>query len=280
HLEHYRWDIKNLYDAFVEVAGKVPDDGWVVLCGEHPSASFLQEALGNRGRRIVRYGFKDDMDAVAKDIDFCGIGSEYDFFWREERVGRVRLKIPGIHNVLNSLAVLSLVKLLGLDVDRAFEALSKFRGAHRRFELVGEANGVKVFDDYAHHPSEIEATLRAARNVWPDRRLVVVFQPHRYTRTKALYRGFAKALSIADFVIITDIYPADEAPIEGVSSMLIVDSMRKIGYTNVKYISWGDILDVFSAVKIGDVLFTIGAGNVYKVGESILSRLQEGTDGF
>jgi len=280
HLEHYGWDIRNLYDAFVEVAGKVPDDGWVVLCGEHPSASFLQKALGSRGRRIVRYGFKDDMDAIAKDIDFCGIGSEYDFFWREERVGRVRLKIPGIHNVLNSLAVLSLVKLLGLDVDRAFEALSKFRGAHRRFELVGEANGVKVFDDYAHHPSEIEATLRAARNVWPDRRLVVVFQPHRYTRTKALYRGFAKALSIADFVIITDIYPADEAPIEGVSSMLIVDSMRKIGYTNVKYISWGDILDVFSAVKIGDVLFTIGAGNVYKVGESILSRLQEGTDGF
>ena len=279
HLEHYGGDIKNLYGAFVEVARKVPDDGWVVICAEHPSAGVLRGALGGRSG-VVEYGLGDTFTAVAKDIDFRGMGSEYDFWWKGKRIGRLELKVPGVHNVLNSLAVLSVVMLLGMDVQRAFRALSKFRGVHRRFEPIGEAMGVEVFDDYAHHPSEIVATLEAARKVWSDRRLVVVFQPHRYTRTKALYEDFAKALCMADFVVITDIYPADESPIEGVTSMLIVDSMKNMGYTNVEYIPWKDILEASATVRAGDVLFTIGAGDVYKVGKGILSRLQEGADGF
>jgi UDP-N-acetylmuramate--alanine ligase len=222
-------------------------------------------------RRVITYGLSEQCTTRATDLDANEQLVSYTLMHKQVDLGRITLRVPGEHNVRNSLAAASMALEIGIDPDVIREALGEFRGVYRRFEIKGEVNGVLVIDDYAHHPTEITATLSAARAGW-DRRLIAIFQPHTYTRTRDFFQAFAESFSDADVLIITDVYPAREAPIEGVSGALIADAARAAGHPDVRYVPL--LSDVRSALgevlKPGDVVLTMGAGDIWKVSSELL----------
>ena len=267
HLDYYR-DMEHLQETFLTFINKVPFYGLAVLCLDQ---EHIRSLLPRVEKRHLTYGFTEKADLWATEIMHQGLGSTFQVQFRGEHIGEVSLRIPGDHNVYNSLAAIA----VGLELDIPFKtvgrALGEFGGIVRRFEIKGEEGGVLVVDDYGHHPTEIRATLRAARQVWPDRRLVVLFQPHRYTRTKALLSEFFTAFYDADALAITDIYPAGEPPIAGVDSPLLVEGVRRHGQPEVVYFPRREIQDALPGfVSPGDVLFTLGAGDVWKCGDNFL----------
>jgi UDP-N-acetylmuramate--alanine ligase len=193
-----------------------------------------------------------------------------------DTLGRVELPMPGRHNVYNALSAVCVGLEVGVPFGLIADALSEFEGVSRRFEVVGEVGGVTVMDDYGHHPTEIEAVFRAARSVWPERRIVAVFQPHRYTRTQALCHTFGSCFDVADLVLLADIYPAGERKMAGVSSGLILEAARDHGHKAIHYV--GDIPSAcdsaFQHVRPSDVVITLGAGDIWKVGVDLLERLK------
>ncbi|HZS42522.1 MAG TPA: UDP-N-acetylmuramate--L-alanine ligase [Polyangia bacterium] len=268
HLDHYG-TLDALKQTFVDFINKVPFYGLAVLCLDHPN---VQSLLPLVEKRHVTYGFAPLADFRAVDLSFEELRSRFTAVARGRVLGPVELAMPGRHNVLNSLAVLAVADFLGIDFDVYRAALAGFSGVGRRFTVRGRAGGVMVVDDYGHHPAEIRATLQGARSGFSDRRIVVAFQPHRYTRTRDLMGEFARAFSEAEIVAVSDIYAAGEDPIDGVSSARLVEEMRACGHKGARHVARR--ADVAAAIagelRDGDLLITLGAGDVWMVGEDVL----------
>ena len=271
HLDHYKY-FNNLKEAFLDYLNKVPFYGYSVLCTEDVT---VRELLPNVKRSSVTYGFHDDAVFRAVDVRFEDRCMKYRCLYKETDIGEFSIISPGNHNVLNSLSVIAVALELGLSPDKIRDGLAEFKGVARRFEHVGEAGGVLVVDDYGHHPTEIRATLAALKQF--DRRLLVIFQPHRYTRTELLVSEFGKAFGHADKLFLTQIYPAGEQPIEGVSSEIIRDSIAKNNGNSTELIERFEHIPelVASAAKQGDIIVTLGAGDIYKAAPLILDELKK-----
>jgi len=266
-------ELDDLMEVFREFVRLVPADGCVIGCGdEERTRGMLGELRGTQGSRVITYGLGEGVDWQAADIRAHELGGR-DFVALHEGqpVGAFGLQIPGLHNVQNSLAVLAVAHQLGLGLAGVRETLRRYSGVQRRFEVKGEVNGVIVVDDYAHHPTQIRTTLRAARERYPGRAIWAVFQPHTYSRTKALLGEFAASFADADHVVVTEIYAAREFDNLGVSASDIVALMR---HPDTRYISGlNETADyLFDHLRPGDVLITLGAGDGYKVGEKVLAR--------
>jgi UDP-N-acetylmuramate--alanine ligase len=268
HLDHYG-EFEQVKSAFVNFANRVPFYGLVVACLDHP---VVQEILPNIEKRVVTYGFAAQADYRAKRARHDGLSMVFDLYRRRDKLGEVRVHMPGMHNVLNALATLAVADELGVDLMHAAQALSTFGGVQRRFTIVGEVDGVTVVDDYGHHPAEIEATLDAAQEAY-GRRVVVAFQPHRYTRTRDCFEDLTRAFNRADVVFLTDVYPAGEKPIEGADSARLVDAIRAHGHRDVTHVpKRSDLVEALGArLQPGDVLITLGAGDITKTGRELLS---------
>jgi UDP-N-acetylmuramate--alanine ligase len=273
HLDHYA-NLAEISSAFVTFVNKVPFYGCAILCLDDPN---VQAIIPSVERRIISYGTSNQADLVASHITFQGFGSSFDVRHRGEALGSMALKIPGKHGVLNSLAAVAAGVELGIPFQRIASALADFQNADRRFQIKGEAQGVLVVDDYAHHPAEIMATLGAARRSC-DRRVVAVFQPHRYSRTLALEEDFARAFYDADVLIALPIYAAGEDPIPGVDSARIVDQVKKFGHRDATATAdfAGALRLLNERLQPGDLLITLGAGDVWKIGDQYLERGQAG----
>lgn len=263
HLDFYR-DLAAIQDAFVQFVNRVPFYGCSVICLDQPH---IQSLVPRMKKRYVTYGMISQADYVVRDIDFVGTRSRFDVYYGREPLGRFTLNLPGVHNVYNALAAIAVGRELEVDLPTIADALDAFSGIHRRFEIVGTRDGVTVVDDYGHHPEEIRQTLRAAKAVWPNARLVVVFQPHRYTRTQALQDDFHTAFYEADTLLLLDIYAASETPIPGVSSEGLYAGIKAHGHRRVFYMPEPDEVLSFlrDDLSAGDVLMTLGAGDVWKL---------------
>ena len=272
HLDYYG-SVAKIKEAFATFLAKVPANGLAVVCLDDPG---VREVLGGYNGPLATYGIqKDDADYVLKEISFRGMFSRGEVYQRGRRLGTLELTLPGQHNLLNALAVVVVSLRLGLDLRAVSGTLINFKGASRRFQFTGEHSGIRVVDDYAHHPSEIKATLRAARQVGADR-IITVFQPHRYSRTSLLREEFGSAFLDSDVVIIDDIYSAGEQPLEGVSSRTIIEAMERNGQENVLYLGSRDkIVDYLEDfVRSGDLVLTMGAGNIWTAGVHLVDRLK------
>lgn len=266
HLDIYK-DFDDILDTFTEFANKVPFYGFVSLGLDDYGA---KKILRKINKKIVTFGLNKNADYRADNIIQTAQNLSADIYEYGNFLGTLKINVPGIHNLRNSLAAISVARKMGIEKDIIFKSLEDFKGVYRRFDIKGEYNNVLVIDDYAHHPTEIKATLAAATNY--KRRIVAAFQPHTFTRTKALYQEFAKSFDEADVVIITDIYPAREKPIEGVTGRLIVDELIALGHKNVLYIPKIDDLkqEIKNILKDGDIFITIGAGNICDVAELLI----------
>lgn len=270
HLDTYK-DLDDIKSAFVEFANKVPFYGFVVLCMDEPA---LQDIIPSINKKIITYGLTAQADVRAVDIEHQGFESSFTVKYNGEELGDINLRIPGVHNVKNSLVAVCIAKELGIQFDTIKKALEKFTGVYRRFEVKYNED-ILVIDDYAHHPTETTATLSGIRSGW-DRRLVVVFQPHLYSRTKDFYQEFGRSFLNSDVFICTDVYPAREEPVEGVSGELIAGITRKFGHKNVHYVE--DKNDIPSTLmklkKKGDIIITMGAGDIWKYGDKFVEMLK------
>ncbi len=271
HLDSYR-DYDDLKNAFVSFANKVPFYGKIIVCLDDHG---VQEILPRLKRRVETYGFSSQADLIARNVHRERGRLQFEVFYRQKELGRVQLPVPGSHNVLNALAAIA----VGLELDVPFrtmcQALANFTGVNRRFEIKAEVNGILLVDDYAHHPTEIQATLEAARSGWPDRRIVALFQPHLYSRTQKFYREFARSFLDSDVLFVLDVYPARETPIAGVSGKLIAEAAREMGHRQVYFVE--DKSRVTEAVaphvRPGDMIITIGAGDVWRINQRLLDWL-------
>ena len=270
HLDFYS-GIEEIKDTFVEFVNKIPFYGLAVLCLDNGNVT---DILPRVKKRFTSYGLSAQADFRATDVKHSGFTTSFVAHHKGARLGEIAFSMPGAHNVLNALAAIAVAMELDVPFETIRDGFASFGGVGRRFQMKGGAKGVMVVDDYGHHPTEIVATLGAAKSGW-DRRLVVVFQPHRYTRTKELFEDFVKAFHNADVLILTDIYPAGEAPIEGITAEVLAARIRRHGQRDVTWISDREKLcaHLESVLQPGDILLTLGAGNVWQVGETMLERL-------
>jgi UDP-N-acetylmuramate--alanine ligase len=268
HLDFYG-DLDEIKHAFSRFINKVPFYGCSVICLDQPN---IQSLVPEIHRRFITYGMTSQADYVARDVYFSGPHSYFDVFYSGRRLGQFSVNLPGVHNVYNALAAIAVGQELDIPLPTIAKALEEFSGIHRRFEILGEREGVTVVDDYGHHPEEIRQTLRAARSVWPDHRLVVVFQPHRYTRTKFLQQEFFTAFYEADALLLLDIYAAGEHPMPGISTTLLYDGIKEHGQREVHYMPVRSTVVPFLRQYLweGAILLTLGAGDVWKVGQEFL----------
>ncbi len=273
HLDYYR-DLDHIKETFCKFIEKIPFYGAAVLCLDDDNiASLLPEIQC----RIITYGLTEQADLYAARISVQGRRSEFTVFYRGRELGRVRRNSPGRHTIYNSLAAIGVGLELEIDFPVIADALAGFEGVQRRLQVKGEKSGILVVDDYGHHPTEIRATLDAVRDGWPDRRLVVAFQPHRYTRTRGLFDEFTTAFRRADVLILTDIYAASEQPIEGVNSETLLEAIKQHGqrraYYHPELATLADFL--LETLRQGDLVLTLGAGNIVQVGEQLLELLEQ-----
>jgi UDP-N-acetylmuramate--alanine ligase len=270
HLDHYGTHAK-IKDAFVEFACRVPFYGLSVMCLDHPH---VQDILPRVSRRHVTYGISTQADYCAKALRYAGLRTHFSAYRRGEPLGEFTVNMPGTHNVQNCLAVIAVADELEVPLDLTKQALATFGGVGRRFSIVAEVGGVTLVDDYGHHPAEIEATLDAAQRAY-NRRVVVAFQPHRYTRTRDLFDGFTRAFNKADVVVVTDIYAAGEAPIPGVSASILAQAIREHGHHDVTYVADKRAVSDELARRIlpGDVVIALGAGDINASVRDLASRL-------
>ena len=271
HLDHYA-DLDAIVTAFLTFVNKVPFYGAAVVCLDDPN---IQRMIPRIEKRVVTYGLEAGADLMARRLSFAEMRSEFEAVHRGKSLGPVALQVPGRHNVLNALAAAAVGLDLEMPFDRIQTALAAFAGVQRRFQIRGEAQGVLVVDDYGHHPAEIRATLAAAKAGF-DRRVITVFQPHRYSRTQHLRNDFLTAFYQSDVLIVMDIYAAGEAPIEGVHARDLADGIAAHGHREVLYLG-GDraaIVDyLYESTRAGDLVLTLGAGDVGLLGGELLKRL-------
>jgi UDP-N-acetylmuramate--alanine ligase len=270
HLDTYK-DLEDIKEAFISFANKVPFYGFVVLCLDEPA---LQDILPSINKKVITYGTTSQADVRATDIKHAEFFSTYKVIYREKELGKIKLNNPGLHYVKNSLVAVIIGMELGLDFSIIKKALESFTGVYRRFEVKYDKE-ILVIDDYAHHPTETSATLAGIRSGW-NRRLVAVFQPHLYSRTRDFYLEFGRSFLNSDIFICTDVYPAREEPIEGVSGALIADAAKKFGHKNVHYIKdKNDVPKFLNEIKNdGDIVVTMGAGDIWKFGEIFVKTLK------
>jgi UDP-N-acetylmuramate--alanine ligase len=275
HLDHYE-TLDAIRDAFVAFVNKVPFYGAAVLCLDQPNIQLLIPRID---KRIVTYGLESGADLVARRLHLSGLTSRFEVFQRGTSLGECTLQVPGRHNVLNALAAIAVALDLEIPFLTIQKALAGFTGVQRRFQVIGQAQNIMVVDDYGHHPVEIRATLAAAKAGF-DRRVVVVFQPHRYTRTLHLYQEFLTSFNQADALVVMDIYAAGEAPIEGVSAAELAEAIAAHGHREVTYVGRdrARVIDhVIDISRPGDLVITLGAGDVSQLGPELLRRLEAGT---
>ncbi|MDZ4182386.1 MAG: UDP-N-acetylmuramate--L-alanine ligase, partial [Candidatus Cloacimonadaceae bacterium] len=275
HLDCYR-NLDDIKGAFIEYANKVPFFGSVICCLDDPG---VQDILPMINKKIVTYGLSRQADIQAHNIVMQNFTTQYDLSYMGEKLGRISMHVTGKHNVQNSLLAVG----IGLELNIPFEfiqaGLAKYSGVYRRFELKGTEKNITVYDDYAHHPTEIIATLEGFKDS-TDRRIVALFQPHLYSRTRDLYEEFGKAFFSCDCLILAPIYPAREEPIPGIDSKLIADAAIQSGHHNVHLLeSNSDIVTKTLAIlQTDDILVTMGAGNIWQFGEEILHELKKSID--
>ena len=271
HLDTYK-DLDDIKTSFVEFANKVPFYGFVVLCLDEAA---LQDIIPQINKTIFTYGTTAQADVRAIDIEHEGFNSRYTVIYKGNELGQIRLNLPGVHYVKNSLVAVTIGMELGIDFKIIKKALEKFMGVYRRFETKYK-NDILVLDDYAHHPTETSVTLAGIRAAW-DRRLVVVFQPHLYSRTKDFYQDFGKSFLNSDVFVCTDVYPAREKPIEGVSGELIANATKKLGHKNVFYIKDKNEIpnQLLQLKKKNDIIITMGAGDIWKYGEKFVELVKK-----
>ena len=271
HLDYYK-GLNHIQEVFLKFIEKIPFYGLAVLCLDNEP---IQEIIPNIQKRFTTYGMSTQADFRAKDVVFEGLKSRFKVDHLGTLLGEILLNLPGIHNVYNSLASIA----VGIELDIPFEviksALQTAEGVQRRLEIKGEKKGVTVVDDYGHHPTEIKTTLEAARECWPDRRVVAVFQPHRYSRTQALFDDFTRAFYQSDLLVVLPIYAAGEKEIKGVDGQALFEEIQRHGHKDVVYVE--SLESAASHLKTilapNDILLTLGAGDVWKVGEMLLKDL-------
>ncbi|WP_243370053.1 UDP-N-acetylmuramate--L-alanine ligase [Geotalea sp. SG265] len=272
HLDFYT-GIEEIKDTFVEFINKVPFYGLAVLCLDNGNVA---DIIPKVKKRFTTYGLTAQADFRATDVRHQGFTTSFVAHYKGKRLGEISFAMPGAHNVLNALATIAVATELDMKFEDIQAGFKSFGGVGRRFQVKGDVKGIMVVDDYGHHPTEIKATLAAAKGGW-DRRLVVVFQPHRYTRTKELFEEFVKAFYDADVLILTDIYPAGEQPIEGVTAEALAARIKRHGQREVTFIAdRNQVCDhLLGIVREGDIVLTLGAGNILQAGEQLVEKLKE-----
>lgn len=271
HLDTYA-DLGAIQEAFVDFASRVPFFGQVILCLDDPRIQQILPRLADR--RVVTYGFSPQADLVASALETREQRSRFTVrSARDGDLGTVDLPLPGRHNVANALAAVAVGRAMNLSFDVIARGLASFTGVHRRFERLGSWHGAAVVDDYAHHPTEVSATLEAARQAYPEARIHAIFQPHLYSRTRDLADEFGRSLLAADRAVVTDIYASREAPLPGIDARLVVSAARASGHRQVELCrDWREVPDrLETTVAPGDLVLTLGAGDIYRLGE-LLAR--------
>jgi UDP-N-acetylmuramate--alanine ligase len=271
HMDHYK-DMEDLENAFTTFLNKIPFYGLSVLCLDCPRVSTIASDFK---KRMITYGFNQGAELRALDVKIAGFETEFTIVRGDAVLGSIRIHSPGKHNAQNALAAIAVGLELGMSFEDVREGLSKFEGIDRRMQIKGSARGITVVDDYAHHPREIEVTIEAIKETGAGR-LVVMFQPHRYSRTSLLFDDFVRVLMGADKLYLLDIYAASEDPIEGVSSEKLYDALKESGHKDVTYINGSQsvVSTVLEAVESGDTVLTLGAGNVWTYGEEIAEGIK------
>ncbi len=274
HLDHYR-DLDDIAAAFVSFMNKVPFYGTVVACFDPPWRALMQTLIPQLRRRVVTYGIEDGADVQGRIRELTSAGAVFDAMVKGAAIGPFLIHVPGRHNVQNALAAVAVGLELDLSGEQIRQGLERFRGADRRFQIKAEMEGITIVDDYGHHPTEIRATLDAAR-LRGAKRIIAVFQPHRYTRTRFLMDELAGSLAGCDRVYVLDIYAASEPPIPGVSSEALVARMHELGVNSARYApSEKSLVDeLVHDARPGDLIITIGAGSVWKIGETVAKKLE------
>jgi UDP-N-acetylmuramate--alanine ligase len=267
-------DIDDVVRCFTDFVNKVPFYGAAVLCLDDPN---VQAMIPQVKRKRVTYGLTVQADFSAHEIQYnSNFSSSFTVYKGTQALGKINLPVPGKHNVYNALAATAVAIELGIDFETIAEGFKTFKNASRRFQIKGEISGIMVVDDYGHHPTEIMATLDTAKRSSEERRTVVIFQPHRYTRTQDLMNDFARSFNNADVLFVLDIYPASEQPIEGVNSKVLTEKIKQFGHKDANYI--GDIENalekILERLQEGDLVINLGAGNVTKLSEQILEALK------
>ena len=270
HLDYYK-GIDEIKETFLNFLDKIPFFGLAVLCLDHPN---IQSLIPRLKKRFTTYGLTTQADFQAKEIKFEGLSTTFDVLHQHKEIGRLRIQMPGLHNVYNALATVATAFELDIPFQIVQETLRDFSGIQRRFQIKGEKKGILVVDDYGHHPVEVMATLKAARTGW-KRRIVAVFQPHRYTRTQALFHDFLTAFYDADVLILTDIYPAGEDRIEGVEAKALSEGVREYSHKDVTYLANKKeiVAHLLRIVTPGDLVITLGAGDIWQVADELANRL-------
>ncbi len=267
HLDFYQ-DMASIEEAFLRFMNQVPFYGVNVVCGDDP---VIRKLLPRVKRQVITYGL-DPMNDIYGHVDELSADNRITVFWQDKPWANIELSLPGEHNMLNALAVIGVciqAEIKKEDIVHGFEC---FGGVGRRLERKGQKEGILIFDDYGHHPTEIRATLKTLKRIYPDKRLVVLFQAHRYSRTKALFGEFCKAFSDSDVLIITEIYPASEDPIPGINGLTLAQGLRQVGHGDVSYCPDKEsCLEYLNSLgRPGDIVLTLGAGNVWQIGESFI----------
>ncbi len=271
HLDYYK-DITEIRNAFLAFIDRIPFYGLAVLCLDNES---IQAIIPEIKKRTVTYGMEAQADFQARNIEYDGMKSTFDTIYKGDRLGRVNLNLPGAHNISNALSSIAVGMEIGLDFNVIKEALEELEGVQRRLEIKGEIKGITVVDDYGHHPTEIKTTLKAADKIWPDRRIVVVFQPHRYTRTKALFNDFTRAFYRSEALVVLPIYSAGEKTISGIDSRMLCKELKAHGHKNVVFKKSREdaLMHLKKELRENDIVLTLGAGDVWKLGEEVLANL-------
>lgn len=271
HLDHYS-GIEEIKDTFVEFINKVPFYGLAVLCLDDPN---IRAILPRVKKRYMTYGLSSQADVRATHVTHNGFQTTFVAHYKGYRLGEISFPMPGPHNVLNAMACIAIAMELDVPFAAIQEGFARFSGVGRRFTVKGEPKGVMVVDDYGHHPAEIKATLAAARHGWPERRIIAAFQPHRFTRTHELFNEFVTAFYDADVLVLTDVYAAGEQPIEGATAAHLVDEISRHGQKDVTLIANRELIPEHLAgiVREGDIVITLGAGNIWQQGEALVKLL-------
>jgi UDP-N-acetylmuramate--alanine ligase len=273
HLDIYK-DLEDVCNAFIEFANKVPFYGVVIVCLDDPN---VRSILPEIKRRTNSYGFTPQAQVRAINAHQEGFKSRFTVLFEGKVLGDVELTASGEHNIKNSLAAVAIGLELGMDFKDIKSGLERFQGVFRRFQQKMDKDGILLIDDYAHHPTEVQATISAVREGWEDRRIVAVFQPHLYSRTQQMYQEFGLSFFDAEVLVVTDVYPSREAPIEGVDGKLIADTAKTYGHRCVHYVQ--NKTDLPAKLKEiaeeGDIIVTMGAGDIYRYGEEFVNKMQK-----
>lgn len=271
HIEHYG-DMNTLRNTFIHFINKIPFYGLAILCLDDEE---IQGIIPKLKKRYLTYGMSSQADLRATDMERGQSEVGFELIFRNESLGHVVVGMPGDHNVLNALGAISVGLELNIDIDQIKEGIHNLGGLERRFQVKGERDDILFLDDYGHHPTEVIATLQTAKSCWPERRLIVVFQPHRYSRTKALFDRFVISFNQADVLIVTPIYSAGETPIEGVDAKWLYQGIKDHGHKDVSLCAREkDVIEVLlNVVRPGDTVLTLGAGDIFNVGEAFMNRI-------